>query len=198
MLPFNYPHSTHSPRHGPFGYADYSSYRPWLRDEFAFRCVYCLKREQWGRVTGEFDLDHYIPQALSALEVLEYENLRYACRTCNSVKSDIVLPDPALHLTSEDVRILPDGMIEGRTIDARRLIDILDLNSPKATEWRLIWIRIVALAHEHDRPLYRQLMGFPEDLPNLFRLRPGGNRRLEGVATCYFAKKQAGVLPDTY
>ena len=57
--PFDYP-APHLRRHGPMGYADYASYRPWLRDEFSFRCVYCLLREQWGRVRGLFDLDHFL------------------------------------------------------------------------------------------------------------------------------------------
>ncbi len=43
--PFRYPDGPHQRRHGPRGYASYESYRPWLRDEFAFRCVYCLTRE---------------------------------------------------------------------------------------------------------------------------------------------------------
>ena len=50
MIPFMYPGQSHVRRHGPAGYADYKRYRPWLRDEFTFRCVYCLKRERWGLV----------------------------------------------------------------------------------------------------------------------------------------------------
>ena len=52
---FNYPETPHTRRHGPQGYAGYDSFRPWLRDEFSFCCVYCLVREQWGRVSGEFN-----------------------------------------------------------------------------------------------------------------------------------------------
>ena len=59
--PFNYPALAHRQRHGPLGYADYESYRPWLRDEFAFRCVYCLFRETWGKLRGAFNLDHFQP-----------------------------------------------------------------------------------------------------------------------------------------
>ncbi len=43
--PFAYPPAPHVRRNGPQGYADYQSYRPWLRDEFSFRCVCCLLRE---------------------------------------------------------------------------------------------------------------------------------------------------------
>jgi 5-methylcytosine-specific restriction endonuclease McrA len=80
---FDYPGSPHTRRHGPRGYANYRSYRPWLRDEFAFRCVYCLVREQWGRVTGEFDLDHYEPQRLHPHRARDYDNLLYSCSSCN-------------------------------------------------------------------------------------------------------------------
>ena len=58
---FDYPESRSERIHGPAGYATYESFRPWLRDEFTFRCVYCLKRETWGQVTGEFELDHFQP-----------------------------------------------------------------------------------------------------------------------------------------
>jgi hypothetical protein len=49
MGAFTYPAQPHIRRHGTRGYAALESYSPWLRDEFAFRCVYCLLREQWGR-----------------------------------------------------------------------------------------------------------------------------------------------------
>ena len=52
--PFDYPAQPHIRRHGPIGYADYASFRPWLRDEFVFRCVFCLRRESWGQAFGEF------------------------------------------------------------------------------------------------------------------------------------------------
>ena len=45
--PYAYPSKALNRRHGPSGYTDYHSYRPWLEDDFAFRCVYCLKRMVW-------------------------------------------------------------------------------------------------------------------------------------------------------
>lgn len=42
-VPFDYPPVPHV--RGPARYAGYESYRPWLRDEFAFRCVYRLMRD---------------------------------------------------------------------------------------------------------------------------------------------------------
>ena len=72
MMPFVYPAAPHVQRHGPQGYADYGSYRPWLRDELDYRCVFCLLREQWGRVRGTFHLDHFHAAALHPEESVVY------------------------------------------------------------------------------------------------------------------------------
>src|SRR6266702_8310460 len=65
-IPFIYPSATHVRRHGPAGYADHAGYRPWLRDEFSFRCVYCLLREQWGQMRGGHAIDHFLPGRLTS------------------------------------------------------------------------------------------------------------------------------------
>ena len=52
MQPYKYPDSEHTRRHGPHGYTDYERFREWIRDEFLFRCIYCLHREKWTRPRG--------------------------------------------------------------------------------------------------------------------------------------------------
>src|SRR5439155_15211214 len=151
-------------RHGPANYAAYQYYRPWLRDEFAFRCVYCLKRETWGQATFEFELDHFKPQSLDPQLKLDYLNLVYACRRCNAVKRDQTVADPFRLLRAPLVTTLPDGSLQPHDQDAQRLIRQLDLNSPRLRSWRVMWMRIVALAKERDTDLYFQLVGFPNDL----------------------------------
>ncbi len=200
MTPFDYPASRTLRRHGPNGYADYRSYRPWLRDEFTFRCVYCLKREQWGLVAGDFDLDHFQAQARSAgKDANNYDNLLYSCHTCNLRKGGNELPDPCSGLTADQARVHLDGSLEARSDDAERIILILGLNSEKYKEFRLIWIRSVQLARAHDREHYLRLMCFPADLPDLSRERPpAGNSRPEGVGLSYFALRQRGELTETY
>jgi hypothetical protein len=199
MTPFTYPAVPHVHQHGPQGYADYASYRPWLRDEFHFRCVYCLLREQWGRVAGMFDLDHFLPGTHYPGQRRDYDNLLYSCAACNEAKGDEMVPDPCRELVSGAIEIHANGAAETRTSEARRLVRKLGLDNPRATEFRQLWIGIIALAERYDRPLYRRLMGFPEDLPNLWRLRPpGGNVRPEGVETCAFARRRNGTLPETF
>jgi hypothetical protein len=48
MTPFDYPAQPHVRRHGPIGYATAESFQPWVRDEFSFRCVYCLRQDAVG------------------------------------------------------------------------------------------------------------------------------------------------------
>ena len=47
------------------------------------------------------------------------------------------------------------------------LILVLDLNSPQAVQWRLMWLRITEMARQNDSSLYTMLVGFPQNLPNL-------------------------------
>lgn len=60
--PYTYPSTPRDRRHGPKGYKQYQRYRPWLEDEFHFRCAYCLKRKAWAR-TDVWVVDHLVPQA---------------------------------------------------------------------------------------------------------------------------------------
>jgi len=199
MEPFDYPSACHQRRHGPRGYGQPASYRPWLRDEFSFRCVYCLIREQWGRVTGEFDVEHFRPQAMNPDLAAAYDNLLYACSRCNGAKGDRGVPDPCATLTANEVRVLPDGSLEGRSSEALALIAKLGLNSPQMNRWRLIWIRNVQLASENDAQQYNRLMQYPDDLPDLSGLRPpGGNTRPEGISESCFFQRERGELPGTY
>ena len=199
MEPFRYPESPLVRRHGPRGHATYESYRPWLRDEFSFRCAYCLAREQWGRLRGTYDLDHYVAIAGDPSGELKYDNLLYACRACNAVKSHRQVPDPCLVLIDGDVVVQPNGRMIGRSIGAKRLIRLIGLNSPEAVEFRRLWIEILDLAQRYDPNLVVRIIGYPDDLPDLSRLRPpGGNSRPEGIAPSHFARRERTELSETY
>jgi hypothetical protein len=198
-MPFRYPAEPVRRRHGPRGYSHYESLRPWLRDEFSFRCGYCLVREQWGKVRGVFDLDHFVPVSHDPGRQTDYDNLVYACATCNSAKHSKGILAPYEALNATDVQVLEDGRIEARSNAAREIIEAIGLESTENTEFRRDWIRIVTLARLHDRGLYTRLMGYPDDLPELSRLRPpGGNSRPEGIGESCFARRERGELAEAY
>jgi hypothetical protein len=198
--PFQYPPAPHVRRHGPRGYPDYSRFRPWLRDEFSFRCVYCLRREQWELLRGIFHIDHFRPVANTPALLNDYDNLLYACASCNSAKGARALPDPLTALTAAVIRVDGDGTIQADNSEAARLIDLLGLDSHDYIEFRKLWIDIVAMARQQpDSDLYLRLMGYPQDLPNLRKCRPGGgNIRPAGVEQSAFARRKRGELPSSY
>lgn len=197
--PFAYPAVPLVRRHGPRGYANYARFRPWLRDEFSFRCVYCLQRERWAPSHAPFDVDHFLPVVQNPDRAADYANLLYCCSACNNAKRDLLLPDPTQVLLRDSTRVKADGTIEGLTPQAEKLIFQLGLDSDGYNEFRVLWIGIVAMAERADPVLFRQLMGFPDDLPDLTALRPpDGNSRPEGIEESFLRKRQRGELPETY
>lgn len=195
---FTYPARPQFRRHAPSGYRHYRSYRPWLRDEFAFRCVYCLIREQWGQFTGQFDLDHFDPSSGSSTTDHAYTNLVYGCHTCNLRKGSRTLPDVESHLTRESIRVCMDGRIASLSSEVERIVDILALNSPRLIQWRMSWIRIIDLAARNDPALHERLMGYPENLPDLSTLRPSTNSKPGGIDQSAYAKRERNDLPSVY
>ena len=195
--PFSYPAAPHVRRHAPRGYANHSEFRAWLRDDFAFRCVYCLLREVW--VPGGFHLDHFVPVSLRPDLATEYDNLLYACGPCNLGKQDARLPDPTASLLEESVEVQESGLLLAKTKPAKRIIARLALNRPSYCRFRRLWISVFQMARDDNPELLRQVLGFPTDLPDLSKLRPpGGNAKPDGVEQSYFRLRERGELPETY
>ena len=146
-----------------------------------------------------FDLDHFRPTAKNPRRELDYDNLLYACASCNSAKHDQEIDDPLQSLLQETVRVRLDGVLESTSDSATRIIWQLGLNLPRYVRFREIWSEVIRLAAIHKPELYRQLLGYPDDLPDLSKLRPpGGNTRPEGIAKSHFAQRQRGELPEAY
>jgi len=194
---FLYPESPLSRRHGPAGYQSFQSYVPWLRDEFSFRCVYCLRRENWGVRTAAFAVDHHLSLKLRPDLACDYDNLLYSCSTCNSIKGSISLPDPTEFLLRSSLAVHKDGRLETTTPEAAEIVETLRMDARSATKTRNCWVQLIQLAKENDLELYLNLMGPPEDLPDLDRLKPpSGNSRPRGIIESYHAKRLRGEIPS--
>lgn len=199
MPAYDYPTRPHRRKHGPRGYRAAAEFREFLRDEFLFRCVYCLEREQWGNHLGHFHIEHFVPVARRPDALLEYDNLLYSCQACNLLKSDRDVPDPLRVFTRRTVTVARTGVMRGKTSDARRLIELLQLNSASYRQRRRLMLAILKAIRKADSALHDELMGFPDDLPDLSALRPpGGNARPDGVRKSCFALRRAEKLPKTY
>lgn len=201
---FDYPKQRYRRRHGPGGYRVYHPFKEWLRDEFTFRCVFCLSRERWypfGHV--DFSVDHFISQS-SGIGVLDYDNLLYACLRCNSFKRDLPrVLDPCVHPYGSHIRVNNDGTVTALTARGRILIDTFRLDRAEAIELRrekftyFHWLQRNPTDPQIE-PWIRQNFYYPDDLPDLRKKKPPRNSRPQGVARCYFALRESGKLPESY
>lgn len=197
-IAFVYPPNPRERKHGPSGYKDVQSFRPWLRDEFVFRCVYCLKRESWGTAKEGFDIEHFVSSMVAPEKRLSYRNLVYACHECNLRKGSASVDDPLQCCTENDIALLENGMLVGLCQKARLIIAVVTLNSPSMIRWRLLWMQIIELAQTHDPELLNQLLAFPGNLPDLKSLNPPANEKPKGISDSFHARNQSGSLPTSY
>ncbi|MBY0227884.1 MAG: hypothetical protein K2W96_01255 [Gemmataceae bacterium] len=202
--PFAYPGDDRLRRHGPSGYADDSDYKPWLRDEFDYRCVYCLCRERWfpdGH--RSCSIDHLLPRSTAGDTPAGHDGLVYACSICNSFRKAALLPqDPSLALAPH-LRVHPDGSIQALTLVGAAFVLHCALDRVDLTAFRKLILDTLGLLQRKDdaaaEAVRRRWLSYPDDLPDLSLLRPpGGNTRPEGIARSAFARRQRGELPAAY
>ncbi len=200
MIPpsFAYPSGPHARRHGPAGWQDYVRYRPWLRDEFCFRCVYCLIRETWIDMRRGYQIDHFVPQKLRPDLKADYDNLLYLCAACNNLKGVALLPDPCKVALDACLRFSIDGTVEAINSDGERIVEILQLDDDRLIDFRRRRIGILNSLAATDRPRFVQEMSFPKDLPDLAADPPPTNTRPSGVKSSWLSLRNAGKLPEVY
>ena len=191
-------------KHGPGGYLNYQEYKDWLRDEFYFRCVYCLEREQWyPSRSASYAVEHTLPQNQYPDLICQYDNLVYACARCNSLKQLNLVLDPSKVVMSEHIQIMEDGTIESASIEGEYFISIFHLNESPALDIRKMMLRFVELKRRFPDDVdldlvFRSLFGFPDALPDLGAKRPPSNSRPEGTQRCFFRLRANGTLPESY
>lgn len=195
-VPFCYPAQPHARKHGPRGYKNHDEYRPWLRDDFDFRCVFCLRREVWDERRAVFAVEHLVPRKYAPDRALDYTNLVYACGSCNSAKSTKPAPDPCSHAYGKLVEVHQDGTIHALNAEGHVLIRSTCLDDPATTNWRRLLIGTLRSHAKHAPDLYRTMLGFPANLPDLTKLTPpGGNTKPGSETVCRHQERLAGQLP---
>lgn len=196
---FTYP-GKYVRKHGPTGYTDYSSYKDWLRDEFSFRCIYCLIRETWvPNGDGFFTVEHLLPKSSHEADECNYENLFYCCTRCNSNKGIKDFPySPCEFDFSKHISIDINGKVKSLSKEGDVIISIFFLEDSQLTNFRETMINALETLKTENINTYNKLLRFPEDLPDLKSKRPVGNTRPDGIRECYFEQKLKGYLPNTY
>lgn len=198
--PYKYPSMSRNRRHGPRGYTNYLHYRPWLDDEFHFRCAYCLKRMQWAP-TDTWSVDHRIPQVSDPQNARSYGNLVLACQWCNHRKyASSLVPDPLSEPYGCSLRINDvTAEVEALNDLGKILIRELHLNAPQQLRARSRMIRALEILRRDDFEEWKKWMAFPNELPNLrMKVPPGGNERPEGIGESCYERRVRGELPEWY
>jgi hypothetical protein len=202
--PFAFRTSAPGRKHGPAGYANYREYKDWLRDEFEFRCVYCMERETWyPSAQAAFAVEHVLAQVKRPDLICNYDNLAYSCLRCNSLKEDLETLDPSRDTLSDHLYFEADGSVVPRTNEGQEFILLFHLNAAPASSVRKEKLWILSLktqypTNPHVTMLYQKTFGYPEDLPDLTAKRPKSNTRPDGVRSCHFVRRREGNLPEVY
>lgn len=206
-MPFTYPGSRVVRRHAPAGYTDYTSFKPWLRDEFSFRCVFCLLRERMLGSIGQagFAVEHLTPRTTDPTRECDYTNLVYACSQCNSFKGDLgPVLDPCRAAYARHLLVNDDGTIRGLTREGRTLIRVTRLDREELVEFRRRLITLIGEARANAQEswaiqAFDLYLSYPSDLPDLRPLRPpSGNGQPDSADDCHFAQRERGTLAATY
>ena len=137
-----------------------------------------------------FHIDHFVPVKADSSLTTAYDNLLYCCAPCNLAKGSQPLADPSVSLTPETVTVNSDGTIIGKTVESRRTIKKLALDSVDFIEFRRLFIEIATSS--------KVVLSYPSDLPDLSKKRVPHNSRPEGVKKSAHVLRKAGLLPATY
>lgn len=199
--PLRFPTKRHCRVHGPQGHQTYTAYKPWLRDEFQFRCVYCLTRELWSADgQNRFSIDHVKPKSIHADLTCDYDNLVYACGRCNTLKSTKMgLPDPCETSLHEHLKLLSTGKFVGLTPEGTRLVEYLMLNSELRVADRQLQLFLFDAQDRCPEYILKLRFGYPTDLPDLAKLKPPkGNSRPNGLKSTHYVRRQQRKLSEYY
>lgn len=130
----------------------YSSYRRYLESDFNNRCGYCDIGE---KKLVRYHIDHFAPLKHFSTLHNDYNNLVYACQSCNLSKSDkwpmlihsatptphnngtIGFIDPCDPAYEHHLGRASDGLIFGKTELGKQIISELNLNLPSH---QTLWI----------------------------------------------------------
>lgn len=73
-------------RENPPSKTKYGDLKPYLREDFNYRCGYCGDHDYFRETY--YEVDHFVPREhLKTLSLTTYSNLVYSCRSCNNSKS---------------------------------------------------------------------------------------------------------------
>ncbi|MEM7574174.1 MAG: HNH endonuclease [Bacteroidota bacterium] len=124
---------------------NYSECKPYLRLESNSKCVYCAMHENQVGGFDYFHVEHFRPKSNPRFRDLthNYYNLYYSCPICNRFKgaswpNDPVVGnsipsfiDPSKNDYNHIFNVDDNGLLSGKTVAAKYMIEKINLNRPQ-------------------------------------------------------------------
>ncbi len=135
---------------------NYQAYKPFLREDFAYQCVYCQLHENDAGGPRFFTVEHFRPKSLFPYLRTAYSNLLYGCAICNTFKGDDWPADDAVaagrgyidpceHDYGQHLAMTADFQIQGLTDVGQYMVAHLRLNRPQLQKLRRLRQEAAAL-----------------------------------------------------
>jgi len=161
LNPFAYPKSRHRRKLSPPAYSTYKPYKPYLREEFGSRCVYCCLPDGL-KGPDAFGVDHYRPRKRFPALATTYSNLFYCCNCCNSRKSQFwpsaeqlrnqeFVPNPCDHVMFQHLQY-KGPIIDLKSPAGRQAEKVLDFNDRASVEYRQFVLDLIAASMVTSKP----------------------------------------------
>jgi hypothetical protein len=101
------------------------------------------------------------------------------------------------------MQVQPNGFIEGLSTEGWIHIEVLELNDPELVEWRASWNLKLERWKDPDcdpgwKDAHSRELRFPDSLPDLRVKDPPEGTDPDNRHQCYFALREAGLLPEFY
>jgi len=113
-------------------YANYRSFKSYLRDDFNKRCGYCDDSDFYLGGSRGYHIDHFKPHSKFPALKETYSNLVYTCPYCNGAKSDKWKDvngfiDPCESEYDNNLERTRDGQIQYKTDQGKYIFENLNL-----------------------------------------------------------------------
>jgi hypothetical protein len=154
MNPFVYPREKYRRRLRPGQLGHYREYKPFLRTEFARKCVYCRMPDTMAGGADNYGVDHYKPKSLFRHLLVEYTNLFYCCNKCNRRKGTYwptasklnlhFVPNVCDHVMAKHMSF-SRAYVETTTPAGKFTVDLLDLNDAERRAMRELILDTLSL-----------------------------------------------------